>query len=73
MFNTQADRYIYTKKMELGSLINKHTIKEEIDSGAELHKIDDNSGYENLYRELILNNANKVENTLSQMEQWFYP
>ena len=51
-------------------MINKDTIKEEIDSDAELDKIDDNSGDENLYRELIVNNVSKVENTLSQMEQW---
>ena len=32
--------------------------------------MDDTSGNENLYRELIVNNAGKIENTLSQMEQW---
>ena len=41
--------YIY-KKVELGNLINKDTMKEEIDSDAELDKIDDNSGDENPYR-----------------------
>ena len=61
--------YIY-KTVELGSLINKDTIKEEIDSDVELDKIDDNSGDENLYRELIVNNVSKVENTLSKMQQW---
>ena len=61
--------YIY-KKVELGSLINKDVIKEEIDLDAELDKIDDNSEDENPYRELIVTNANKIENTLSQMEQW---
>ena len=45
-------------------------IKDEIDSDAELDKIDDNSGDENPYRKLIVNNASKVENTLSQIEQW---
>ena len=59
------------KKVELGSLINKDTIKEEIDSDVELDKIDDNSGDENLYKELIVNNVSKIENMLSQMEQWF--
>ena len=58
------------KKVELGSLINKVTIGDEIDSDAELDKIDDNSGDENPYRELIVNNVSKIENTLSQMEQW---
>ena len=32
--------------------------------------MDNNSGDEKPYRELIVNNAGKVENTLSQMEQW---
>ena len=62
----QAD-YIY-RKVELGSLINKNTMKEEIDPEVELDKMDDNSGDENPYRELIVNNAGKIENTLSQME-----
>ena len=32
--------------------------------------MDDTSGNENLYRELIVNNAGKIETTLSQKEQW---
>ena len=32
--------------------------------------MDNNSGDENLYRELIVINAGKIENTLSQMKQW---
>ena len=32
--------------------------------------MDDNNGDENPYRELIVNNAGKIENMLSQMEQW---
>ena len=32
--------------------------------------MDDTSGDENLYRELIVNNAGKIETTLFQMEQW---
>ena len=49
-------KYIY-RKVELGSLINKEVIKEEIDSDAELDRIDNNSGDKNPYRELIVNNA----------------
>ena len=64
----QAD-YIY-KKVELQSLINKNTRKEEIDPDVELDRMDDNSGDENPYRELIVNNAGKIESMLSQMEQW---
>ena len=61
--------YIY-RKVELGSLINKNTMKEEMDPDIELDRMDDNSGDENPYRELIVNNAGKVETMLSQMEQW---
>ena len=32
--------------------------------------MDDNSGDENPYKELIINNAYKIENALPQMEQW---
>ena len=66
---TKQVDYIYSK-VKLGSLINKNTMKEEIDQDVELDKMDDNSGDENPYRELIVNNAGKIENTLSQMEQW---
>ena len=45
-------------------------MKEEIDQDIELDKMDNNSGDENPYRELKVNNAGKIENTLSQMEQW---
>ena len=62
-------KYVY-KKVELGSLINKETIKEEIDLDMELDRADNDSGDKNPYKELIVNNAIKVENALSQMEQW---
>ena len=45
-------------------------MKEEIDPDVELDIMDNNSGGENMYRELIVNNAGKIENMLSQMEQW---
>ena len=32
--------------------------------------MDDNSGDENPYKELIINNAGRIESTLTQMEQW---
>ena len=65
----QQTDYIY-QKVELGSLVDKETIREELYPEIELDKIDHNSGDENLYRELIVNNACNIENTLSQMEQW---
>ena len=45
-------------------------MKEEIDQDVELDKMDNNSSDKNPYREPIMNNAGKIENTLSQMEQW---
>ena len=59
MLNTKQTEYT-CKKVGLGSLINKDIIKEEIDSDILLDKIDHN-------RELIVNNASKVQNTLSQI------
>ena len=58
------------RKVELGSLINKNTIKEELDADAEVDRMDNNSGDENPYKELIGNNAGKIESVLTQMEQW---
>ena len=45
-------------------------MKEKIDADVELDKMGDNSDGKNPYRELIVNNAGKIENMLSQMEQW---
>ena len=36
----------------------------------ELSRIDDTSGDVNSYKELIVNNAEKIEPILTQMEQW---
>ena len=43
-------------------------MRQEVDQDVELDKMDNTSG-ENLCRELIVNNAGKIETTLSQMEQ----
>ena len=64
----EQTRYV-CRRVELGSLINKEMVKEEMDSYTVLDRIDDNSGDENLYRELIINHACKIESALSQMEQ----
>ena len=65
----QQTNFIY-KKVELGSLINKSTIKEELVADVELHRVDDNNRDENPYKELIVNNTNRIETSHSQMEQW---
>ena len=58
------------KKVELGSLMNKNMIKEELDADVELERMDNNSGDENPYKELVVNNADQVNSALTQMEQW---
>ena len=45
-------------------------IKQGIDQDQELNRLDDTSGDINPYRELKVNNAEKLDTTLSQMEQW---
>ena len=44
--------------------------RQEIDPDIELDKMDNTSGDKNLHRELIVNNAGKIETILSQIEQW---
>ena len=58
------------KKVESGGTINTNTLKQEIEQERDLSKLDDTSGDINPYRELIVNNAEKIETVLSQMEQW---
>ena len=48
-------------------------IKEMIDSAVDLDKVDNNSGDGSPYRELIVNNVSKEENTLSQNGAVVYP
>ena len=62
-------RHIY-KEVELRDIINVNTIKQEIGQDQKLNRLDDTSEDINPYRELIVNNAEKVETVLSQMEQW---
>ena len=45
-------------------------IKGELDADVELERMDNNSGDENPYKELIVNNAGKIDSTLTQLEQW---
>ena len=62
-------RYIY-KKVEMGEMINMDTIQQEIEQEKQLSKIDDMNGEINLYRELIVNNVERTEPLMTQMEQW---
>ena len=54
----------------MGEMINVDTIQQEIEQEKQLNRIDDESGEINSYRELIVNNAEKLESLMTQMEQW---
>ena len=65
----EQTRYIY-RKVETGEIINTDMIEQEIEQDKQLNKIDDTSGETNPYKELIVNNAEKIEPLMTQMEQW---
>ena len=50
-------------------MINTDTIQQEMEK-EQLSKIDNTSWETNPYRELIVNNAEKIEPLMTQMEQW---
>ena len=62
-------RYIY-KKVETGETINTDTIQQEIEQEKQLGRIDDTSGETDPYKELIVNDVEKIEPLVRQMEQW---
>ena len=62
-------KHIY-KKVETGEIINVDTMKLEIEQEKQLGQMDDNSGEVNPYRELVVNNAEKIEMQSTQMEHW---
>ena len=45
-------------------------LEQEIEQERQLDKMDDTSGETNPYKELIINNAEKIEPLMTQMEQW---
>ena len=54
----------------MGEMIDVSTLQQEMEQEEQLSKIDEMSGETNPYRELIVNNAEKVEPLMTQMEQW---
>ena len=60
-------KYIY-KKVEFGSIINVDTIKQEMEQ--DLDRLNDTSCDINPYHDIIVNNAERQDTILSQMEQW---
>ena len=61
--------FVY-KKTESGEMINTQTLQQELEQERQLNKIDDMSGDTNPCKEMIVNNAEKIEPLLAQMEQW---
>ena len=51
-------------------MINTETMQQELEHERQLNKIDDTSGDTNHYKEMIVNNAEKIKPLLAQMEQW---
>ena len=51
-------------------MINTDTIQQEMEQEEQLNKMDDTNGETNPYQELIVNNAEKIEPLMMQMEQW---
>ena len=62
-------KHVY-KKAESGDIFNTETLHQEIEQERQLNRIDDTGRETNPYQELIVNNAEKVEPLLTQMEQW---
>ena len=62
----EQTRYIY-RKTESGEIINTETIQ-ELEQDRQLDKIDDTNGETNPYKELIVNNTEKLELIMTQME-----
>ena len=53
-------KHVY-KKVETGQTINVDTMKLELEQEKQLNQMDDDNGEENPYKELIVNNAEKIE------------
>ena len=63
-------KYIYkNKKVETGEMINTDMIQQEIEQEKQPGRIDDASRETNPYKELIVNNAEKIEPLITQMEK----
>ena len=65
----QQARHVF-KKTESGGIINTDTLHHEMEQERQLNRIDDTSRETNSYKELIVNNEEKIEPLLTQMEQW---
>ena len=62
-------KYVY-KKVENEEIIITDMIQQEIEQEKQLSRIDDMSGEINPYKECIVNNMERTEPLMTQMEQW---
>ena len=67
---TREQAYYVYKKTKLGEVINTETLQQKLEHERQLNRIDDTNGETNPYKELIVNNAEKIEPLLGQIEQW---
>ena len=65
----EQTNHVY-KKTESGGVINIETLHQELEQERQLNRIDDTSRETKPYKELIVNNQEKIEPLLTQMEQW---
>ena len=57
------------KKVETDKMIKTDTMQQEIEQEEQLNRMDDANGETNPYQELIVNNAERMEPLMMQMEQ----
>ena len=70
-FLTRKQTRCRYRKVETGEIINTDITEQDIEQEKQLSKIDDTSMERLIHiRKLIVNNAEKVETLMTQMEQW---
>ena len=69
-FLTREQTKCIYRKVETGEIINTDTIKQEIEQEKQLNKIDDTNREINPYQEIIVNNAERIEPLMTEMDQW---
>ena len=69
-FLTREQTGYICRKVETGEIINTDMIEQELEQEKQLNRIDDTSRETNPYKEIIVNNAEKIEPLMTQMEQW---
>ena len=69
-FLTREQTRYTCKKTESGEINNTETIQQELEQERQLDRIDDANRETNPYKDLIVNDAEKLEPLMTQMEKW---